>query len=240
MPKLYDNKDKQYVKRQGYHMTGSSYEELYLQDGEGIFDNIKALLFGRKDLPPNARNVLKKNGNDQIAYIQVARNPLSTFTKLGMDAISLGDFSRKAKKLPYDKLFHLYMIVTLKNGKNILIEKNDVINMEYRGVRKNAESKRVAVNKSLTLNTMMANTKKYMGKKFLPYSGFNNNCQDFLMAIMKSNGLGNSDTYKFVKQHTTSIFKGNPTFRKVTDFITDLGAKFDIIKQGAGNEQQSI
>ena len=38
------------------------------------------------------------------------------------------------------------------------------------GVRKNAESKLVPVNKSLTLNTVMANTKKYMGRKFLPYS----------------------------------------------------------------------
>merc|ERR1712100_862238 len=124
---------------------------------------------------------------------------------MAMDAVSFGEFSRKAKKLPYDKLFHLYIIATLTNGKNILIEKNDVINMEMKGIRANAESKMVPVNKNLTLNTVMANTKKRMGGKFLPYNGYTNNCQDFIMAILKSNNLGNQTTYKYVKQNTSSI-----------------------------------
>ena len=62
-----------------------------------------------------------------------------------------------------------------------------------------------------------------MGRKFLPYSAYNNNCQDFLMAILKSNKLGNQTVYKFVKQNTTSIFKTSPIFTKFTNFITDLG-----------------
>ena len=85
------------------------------------------------------------------------------------------------------------------------MEKNEVINMEMKGVRKDAESKLVKVNKSLTLNTVMANTKKKMGRKFLPYSAYNNNCQDFLMAILKSNKLGNQTVYKFVKQYNRII-----------------------------------
>ena len=81
--------------------------------------------------------------------------------------------SRKASKLPYDKLYHLSLIATLKNGKNVLIEKNEVINFEMTGVRDNAESKMVRLNgKKLTLNILMANTKKYMGSKFLPYSSY--------------------------------------------------------------------
>ena len=205
-----------------------------VQKGKGIFDTAKALIFGRTKLPPTARKILKANGDTEIDYIQVARNPLNTATKLALDAASLGEFSKKAKKLPYDKLFHLYMIFTLKNGKNVLVEKNEVINMEMKGVRKDAESKLVKVNKSLTLNTVMANTKKKMGRKFLPYSAYNNNCQDFLMAILKSNKLGNQTIYKFVKQNTTSIFKTSPAFTKFTNFITDLGAKINILKEGAG------
>ena len=110
--------------------------------------------------------------------------------------------------------------------------------MEMKGVRKDAESKLVKVNKSLTLNTVMANTKKKMGRKFLPYSAYNNNCQDFLMAILKSNKLGNQTIYKFVKQNTTSIFKTNPVFTGITNFITDLGAKINILKEGAGLKQK--
>ena len=204
------------------------------QKGKGIIDNVKALLFGRTKLPPKVRKVLQAHGNKEIDYIQVARNPLTTFTKLGLDVISLGEFTKRANKLPYDKLYHLYMIITLKDGKNVLVEKNEVINMEMKGVRKDAESRKIDVNKSLTLNTLMSNTKRYMGRKFLPYSGWNNNCMDFIMGILKANKLGNSKFYKFVKQDTTSIFKGSPMFRNLTDFITNLGAKVDIIKQGAG------
>ena len=209
-----------------------------VQKGEGIFDTAKALLFGRTKLPPNARKILKANGNTEIDYIQVGRNPLSTTTKLALDAVSLGEFSKKTNKLPYDKLFHLYIIFTLKNGKNVLVEKNEVINMEMKGIRKDAESKLVKVNKSLTLNTVMANTKKKMGRKFLPYSAYNNNCMDFIMAILKSNKLGNQNIYKFVKQKTKSIFKNSPVFTGITNFITDLGAKINILKEGAGLKQK--
>ena len=147
MPKVFDNRDIHYVKRRGHRMTGTAYKNMYLQDGEGIIDYIKALFFGRTKLPPDVRKILKQHGDTEIDYIQVARNPLNAGTKLMLNVASLGEFSRKAKKLPYDRLFHLYMIVTLKDGKNILIEKNEVINMEMKGVRKDAESRLVPVNK---------------------------------------------------------------------------------------------
>ena len=68
-----------------------------VQKGKGIFDTAKALLFGRTKLPPNARKILKANGNTEIDYILVARNPLNTATKLALDAASLGEFSKKQR-----------------------------------------------------------------------------------------------------------------------------------------------
>ena len=58
------------------------------------------------------------------------------------------------------------------------------------------------------------------------------------MAILKSNKLGNQNTYKFVKQKTKSIFKNSPVFTGITNFITDLGAKINILKEGAGLKQK--
>jgi len=208
--------------------------------GKGLLDTAKALWYGRDKLPPNVRKIMEKHGNDEIDYIQVARNPLASSTKLALDVASLGTFSRDAKKLmkekSYDSLFHLYMVITLKNGKNILTEKNAQINMEYKGVRRDATSKLVSVNKKLTLNTLMAKTKKRMGAKFLPYDGFKNNCQSYIISILKANNLGNETIYKFVKQDTSGIFKTSPIFAKVTRLVTDLGAKLDILKQGAGQK----
>ncbi len=204
------------------------------QKGKGIIDTGLALIFGRKNLPPKVRNMLKKHGNTEIAYIQVARSPLETYTKIALDVVSLGEFSKKAKKLPYDKLYHLYAVITLKNGTNILLEKNDVINTEYKGVRANAESKMVPVSKPLTMNQLMANTKKKLGSKFLRYDAYKANCQNFIIGMLKGSNLGNESIYKFVKQDTRSIFSGSPTFAAITQFVTDLGARFDVLKQGAG------
>ena len=77
-----------------------------------------------------------------------------------------------------------------------------------------------------------------MGSKFLPYSGVNNNCQDFLLAIMKANGLGNETDYQFIKQNTSSIFKNNPIFSKLTNLVTDLGARINVLQEGAGKKQR--
>jgi hypothetical protein len=38
--------------------------------GKGLFKNIKALIYGRKELPPKVRNILKKHGDVEIAYIK--------------------------------------------------------------------------------------------------------------------------------------------------------------------------
>ena len=55
-----------------------------VQKGKGIIDTAKALLFGRTKLPPQVRKILEKNGNTEIDYIQVARNPLATTTKMAL------------------------------------------------------------------------------------------------------------------------------------------------------------
>jgi len=203
--------------------------------GKGILSTFKALVVGRTQLPPSARKVVKKVGDVEISHITIARNPLSAATRFGMNAVSLGDFERKASKLPYDKLFHLYMIIALKNNQQVLLEKNEVIKIRLgQGTRQNAEVRLVPVNKTLTLAKLLENTKKYMGSKFLVYSPNNSNCQDFLLSILKANGLGNETHYKFIKQDTSSIFKNSPIFTKITNFVTDLGAKFNILKEGAG------
>jgi hypothetical protein len=64
-----------------------------------------------------------------------------------------------------------------------------------------------------------------MGGKFLPYSAYDNNCQDFIIAVLKSNHLGNESIYKFVKQDTEDLFKASGTHtRKFANTLTDLGA----------------
>jgi hypothetical protein len=64
----------------------------------------------------------------------------------------------------------------------------------------------------------------------LPYSASNNNCGHFVMAIMRANGLANSQNTVFVEQTTKRLFTGE--LRKITNTITDIAGALDIIKQG--------
>jgi hypothetical protein len=43
------------------------------------------------------------------------------------------------------------------------------------------------------------NAQKAMGERFYTYSATQNNCQDFLLGLLKSSNLGNQETYNFIK-----------------------------------------
>lgn len=204
--------------------------------GDGFFDTAKAFIFGRKDLPPQVRNVLKLHGDSEISYIQVARNPVSKNTQGLMNLFSMGKFKKEVDKLPYDDIFHLYMIITLKNGKNISTEKDEVIKMKVGGsVGANAESRIIKnIPSGITLQKLITKTKGYMGRQFLPYDARDNNCQVYLNSILKANNLGNNEIYNWVKQDTSSIFKALPELGRTSRLITDVAARFNVLKEGAG------
>jgi len=87
----------------------------------------------------------------------------------------------------------------------------------------------------LTLNTMMTNTEREMGRsKFLGYSAKDNNCQDWLVAVLKSNNIGSGDDISFIKQNTKELFEGLPYLRKLSNTLTNIGAKANAIISGGG------
>ena len=48
-----------------------------------------------------------------------------------------------------------------------------------------------------------------MGSKFFPYHPNTNNCQDFILQMLKSNGINDVNAFNFVKQDTSMIFKNS-------------------------------
>ena len=82
----------------------------------------------------------------------------------------------------------------------------------------------------ITMNILLKNTRNKMGSDFLTYSAKDNNCQNFILATLQSNGLLNSRNEVFTKQSTDSYISDN--LRKLTNTITDLGSKIDIVREG--------
>jgi hypothetical protein len=88
----------------------------------------------------------------------------------------------------------------------------------------------VAIRSGLTLNILLANTKQLMSNKFLAYSAYDNNCGHFVLAILRANNLSTSQNVSFTEQTIKHLF--TPQLRKISNTITDVAGKIDIIRQG--------
>jgi hypothetical protein len=69
-----------------------------------------------------------------------------------------------------------------------------------------------------------------MSNKFLSYSSYDNNCGHFVLAILRSNNLSTSQNISFTEQTIKHLF--TPQLRKITNSVTNIAGKVDIIRQG--------
>jgi hypothetical protein len=199
-------------------------------------DYTNALLYGRNDYSPKVRAILDKYGGEVVRTAAIVRNPVQQVLVEAMNVVSFGQFKKNMKNADYDELFHLQLDFTLESGKEMRVEKVEVINMDEQLTNKSDGQIRPITKMpiGMTLNAMMESTKNAMGGKFFLYSAKDNNCQDFLLAVLTSNGMGDEEDYAFVKQNTAQLFKGLDTLRKVSNTLTDIGSKVNIATTGAG------
>jgi hypothetical protein len=202
-----------------------------------LFRYVNAVIYGRNDYQPKVREILAKYGDKKIVAAEVRRTPLGIVLMSALNVFSLGQI---AKNNPYDKLFHLSLVVKLEDGNTILIEKNEVINMTVDPVYVDkTESKEVPIQRQIKLNELMQNTRDRMGDKFFIYSARNCNCQDFILNILIANRLDSPELIDFVKQDSIKIF-GNMTYlRKFSNTLTDIAGRANVVINGYGELSKS-
>ena len=108
----------------------------------------------------------------------------------------------------FDKLFHLAMVVKTKNNVNILIEKNEIINTDYKPKKASTTEVKLIYPPSdnITINMLLNNANELMGDhRFFKYNAKTSNCQDFNLALLKGIQLDNSENTQFIKQDTKKI-----------------------------------
>ena len=207
------------------------------QIGTGILDQVKHFVFGNEGLPTKTKNMLKKYGDEKIQSIYLIRTPVPKYITELLNVASLGDFNKKIKEANYDKLFHLAIVFKTSKGE-ILLEKNENINMtESIPKVEGTETQNLNLSQDITINEVLERTKKYMGNdKFLKYDASTNNCQDFILSILKGNGFGNKTDEAFVKQDIESLFKSSPYLKPLTKNVLDIANRFT----GTGMENYKI
>jgi|Laugrespbdmm15dd_1035085.scaffolds.fasta_scaffold03869_3 hypothetical protein len=203
-----------------------------------VKDTATAVVYGRQDYPPKVRKIISQYGGKNITGITIGRTPLGTPLMTALQVASGNTFSQKLENTPYDKLFHLFICIDFPDGK-ITLEKNEVINADI-GCKlpKETETKNITssdIPPALTLNDALERTRERMGGNYFTYSAKDNNCQDFIVAFLTANNIGNETDKSWVKQETKVLFDGgNNRLRKIANTLTDLGARVDVLRQGAG------
>lgn len=197
---------------------------------------------GDTGMPPNVMRILAKYGDELIRDIDIVRNPVGKALTGALSVASMGEFGRNLENAPYDKLFHLKIIITLQSGIKISLEKIERVNMTVNPKPvQDEESTPTPLNgQSITLSQLYENARDRMGGKFYPYSARDNNCQNFILNVLQASGIGNEQDYAFVKQDTKELFGDNTFLRKASNTITDIGARFNVLQQGGGVDDEYL
>ena len=110
-------------------MKGKSLSSFY-QSAKNLVGKV---VYGTNELPPNVKKVLSEVGDAVITSADIGRTPVQSV---------ITGIIKLVASTPYEKLFHLFIVLHTNKG-DILLEKNERINMEKKVIPSNAESIKV-------------------------------------------------------------------------------------------------
>lgn len=183
--------------------------------------------------PRRVSKFMKQKGDLVITDLTIKRDPILTVIDKMLNFLSLGQWEKSKKKYHFDELFHLRMIATLSNGSNVLIEKNQNINIiayNRSSDTDKTESMNVPLRgKRITLQQLIDTTLNKVGEeRFLEYDPFTTNCQRFILDILESNGLSSNNIKKFIYQDVSEMIEELPGYLKfISKEATDTASLID-------------
>lgn len=191
--------------------------------GDGIFSR-------KLDFSNKIKKILKKYGDENIVSIRVGRRPINKLVEKAFNIISIGKWNELRQQYYYDKLFHLFLILTLQDGTKLSLEKNDIVNMNVNDSRC-SESGVDCIEleypqNSITVNDLVKKPLDRIGKNnYFVYDPFKLNCQIFIRSVLEPFGLYNNKVNDFVYQDLTDIIQNLPFYVKWTGkAVTDISA----------------
>lgn len=209
----------------------------------GVFKGI------RNDYRPNVYKYILKNYKEDIVNITVFRQQINSGVTTAMNVATMGNWDASAKKVGYDNFFHLGMYLHFRNGKLAILEKNSVIELyevssinEKLNKHKSAELKEVRLIRPFELGYFMKNGEKKMGDGYFHYNAFNNNCQVFVINMLKATPYikVTDDLEKFIYQNKINevVKEQNPMFQNLVQTTTDMGGLADKFLEGDTDRQK--
>ena len=188
-------------------------------------------IFGAKeDFSNKIKKILKKYGDKKIRAIRIGRRPINTLVEKAFNIITLGKWDKLKDQYYYDKLFHLFLVLTMEDGTVISFEKNSIVTLSENDSRcsmKDVECIELEYPAdSLTLDELVKKPLARIGKeKYFIYNPFSQNCQIFISEVLKTFNLYSPKAKEFVYQDISEIVERLPFYVEyVAKTITDIDA----------------
>jgi hypothetical protein len=240
---LIQNKSKEYEAKIEQLKKQPPFNYIQLQKGEGILEvakTVKAIVDlippPRDVAPPSVRKFLEDHKGESITSITVVRTPIISAIQKALNVIRKVTFQKANPK--YDKMFHLYILMSLKSpeGKvtNIRMDRNEVFSLVISSERPKGESVTVASPKK-KFGEVINDAVKSNKLNFFHYDAILNNCQDAVISILRAGGVLTPAISTFVKQDVKALV---PSFiGKAAKWVTDKAHGFDRLLKGEGENK---
>ena len=211
---------------------------------KGIKERVHAVFKGpRKGPTRRFQNFLDTTGSQRIKSIQVSRKPILSGVHKVLDMISMGNFSKKARELKYDKVYHSYMLVEMEDGSRWKLEKNHVAEVfpakpsDYEN-----ELHQIPLERDLSVKDTIAKA-SHRDERFWQYNSRQDNCQMFVKEMIEDNGLQPTDpaAVDMLKpQDAGTLIDSLGPVAHLPKIITDAAAHMDHVYYGAGHRKRRL
>ena len=158
------------------------------QSGDGFKTFVQGIPNSLTTRPKILNDLLNDKDDVLIKSLYVCRQPIYKIFEMGLNILTLGQLKEQMKRLGYDNLYHLYLIINFEDGSQHFIEKNQRVNTgKY--VKQDEEecTQPIPFNKTLKDLIETAEARRIPG--FYRYNAFSDNCQRFAYDVMNSNGI---------------------------------------------------
>lgn len=198
-----------------------------------LYERVAKGILERRPRP--LRKFMKKKGSEQIKRISVCRVPVTKMLQTLLNALQLGRYNRTIRRLNYEDVFHLYLVLEYENGETYIMEKNQRVIIKKIDSnflqRKGVQCKSVDMRKVYNLNGMITRAETNNKGTFYRYSANNQNCQKFVLDVLTSSNLITPELKDFIYQDAQKLLpKG--IVQSLAQRATDLGGVFDTIIHG--------
>jgi hypothetical protein len=209
--------------------------------GGNIIDLVKGLMGG---LPLRVKSFLKRYGNEEITTIRVFRKPIDSYVNTLLNVTTFGQFQSNARRLKYDNIFHVGLILEFGAGKNATLQKLERVEFSEKEAKELLRFRTSGLEfspvdmrgKKITISEFINNTIRYMTlKKFVSYSVMNN-CQVFALSLLDANGMLSGENQAFIRQDANQLFRKLGIFKIISDKLTGIASSAVTVARGGGDK----